>query len=94
MTVSDGGYRSHCFQFARRQVQKRDVWTRPYQSQTTYRAKRFIRTRLAGRAYATASCSSRKRAAALMDWLRYRSTERPHTALGMRIPSERMAAQK
>jgi len=94
MTDNGGGYRSHRFQTARRQLQIRHVWTRPYRPQTNGKAERFIRTCLARWAYAAAYRSSRQRATLLPEWLRYYNTERPHTALGFRTPAQRLADRR
>jgi transposase InsO family protein len=91
MTDNGGGYRSHRFQQMRRQLRIRHIWTRPYRPQTNGKAERFIRTCLARWAYAAAYHSSRQRAAALPEWLRYYNRERPHTALGFTTPLQRLA---
>ena len=90
MTDNGGGYRSRCFQAARRQLKIRHLWTRPYRPQTNGKAERFIRTCLARWAYAAAYHSSRQRATMLPTWLRYYNTERPHPALGFRTPAQRL----
>lgn len=91
MTDNGSGYRSRRFQAARRQLQIRQIWTRPYRPQTNGKAERFIRTCLARWAYAAAYHLSRQRAALLPEWLRYYNTERPHTALGFITPAQRLA---
>jgi transposase InsO family protein len=94
MTDNGGGYRSHRFQAARRQLKIRHVWTRPYRPQTNGKAERFIRTWLARWAYAAADHSSRPRATMLPEWLRDSNTERPHTALGFLTPAQRLADRR
>jgi transposase InsO family protein len=93
MTDNGSGYRSHAFQALRRQLGLRHLWTRPYTPRTNGKAERFIRTCLERWAYAAAYRSSRQRAAALPDWLRYYNFERPHTALGFTTPAQRLAAR-
>ena len=93
MTDNGSGYRSHAFQALRQQLGLRHLWTRPYTPRTNGKAERFIRTCLERWAYAAAYRSSRQRAAALPDWLRYYNFERPHTALGFTTPAQRLAAR-
>jgi transposase InsO family protein len=93
MTDNGGGYRSHAFQTLRQQLGLRHLWTRPYTPRTNGKAERFIRTCLERWAYAAAYRSSRQRAQALPDWLRYYNFERPHTALGFITPAQRLAAR-
>lgn len=90
MTDNGGGYRSYPFQAVRRQLQQRQLWTRPYTPRTNGKAERFIRTCLERWAYAAAYRSSRERAQALPEFLRYYNRERPHTALGFKTPAQRL----
>jgi transposase InsO family protein len=94
MTDNGSGYRSRRFQAARRQLQIRQIWTRPDRPQTNGKAERVIRTCLARWAYAAADHSSQPRAAMLLEWLRDYKTERPHTALGFRTPAQRLADRR
>ncbi|MBX3146319.1 MAG: IS481 family transposase [Gemmatimonadales bacterium] len=94
MTDNGGGYRSRVFQAARRQLRIRHVWTRPYTPRTNGKAERFIRTTLAGWAYAAAYRTSAVRATFLPQWLRYYNQERPHTALRFQTPQQRLAAKQ
>jgi transposase InsO family protein len=91
MTDNGGGYRSHRFRSLRWQLAQHHVWTRPYRPQTNGKAERFIRTCLARWAYAAAYRSSLQRAAMLAEWLRYYNRERPHSALGFKTPTQRLA---
>ena len=94
MTDNGGGYRSHRFQALRRQLRIRHLWTRPYTPRTNGKAERFIRTSLERWAYAAAYGSSRRRAQALPEWLRYYNRERPHTALGFKTPAQRLVERQ
>lgn len=88
MTDTGGGYRSTRFGILRWTLAQRHVWTRPYRPQTNGKAERFIRTCLAGWAYAAAYGTSLQRAMALPGWLRYYNRERRHTALGFETPAQ------
>lgn len=90
MTDNGGGYRSYPFQAVRRQLRQRHLWTRPYTPRTNGKAERFIRTCLERWAYAAAYRTSKERAQALPDFLRYYNRERPHTALGFKTPAQRL----
>jgi transposase InsO family protein len=63
--------------------------TRPYRPQTNGKAERFIRTLLAGWAYATIYRSSKERTAALDGWLWHYNHRRRHSALGHQPPASR-----
>ncbi|MEZ4584771.1 MAG: IS481 family transposase [Gemmatimonadales bacterium] len=93
MTDNGGGYRSRRFQALRRQLRIRHLWTRPYTPRTNGKAERFIRTCLAGWAYAAAYRTSAARARLLPQWLWYYNHERPHTALRFQTPMHRLAAK-
>ena len=90
MTDNGSGYRSYPFQAVRRQLGHRQLWTRPYTPRTNGKAERFIRTCLDRWAYAAAYRSSRDRAHALPEFLRYHNRERGHTALGFKTPAQRL----
>ena len=90
MTDNGSGYRAGLFQAQRRQLHQRHLWTRPYTPRTNGKAERFIRTCLSEWAYAAAYGSSRRRAEALPEFLRYYNRERRHTALGFRTPAQRL----
>ena len=63
--------------------------TRPYRPQTNGKAERFIRTLLAGWAYAAIYGSSRERTATLDGWLWHYNHRRRHSALGHQPPISR-----
>ena len=90
MTDNGSGYHAGIFQAHRRQLRQRHLWTRPYTPRTNGKAERFIRTCLERWAYAAAYGSSRRRAEALPEFLRYYNRERPHTALGFKTPAQRL----
>jgi transposase InsO family protein len=68
----------------------RHLRTRPYRPQTNGKAERFIRTLLAGWAYAAAYRNSTERGAALDGWLWYYNHQRRHSALGHKPPIARL----
>jgi transposase InsO family protein len=90
MTDNGGGYRSYPFQAVRRHLHQRHLWTRPYTPRTNGKAERFIRTCLERWAYGAAYRTSKERAQALPEFLRYYNRERPHTALGFKTPAQRL----
>src|SRR4029077_13794504 len=67
----------------------RHLRTRHYRPQTNGKAERFIRTMLAGWAYATIYRSSHERTAALDRWLWHYNHRRRHSALGHQPPATR-----
>jgi transposase len=69
LTDNGGGYRSTLHALACRTLGVRHLRTRPYRPQTNGKAERFIRTMLAGWAYAAIYRSSSERTAALDGWL-------------------------
>ena len=71
------------------QLQLKHLRTRPHRPQTNGKAKRFIRTMLAGWAYGAIYGSSRERTAAFDGWLWHYSHRRRHSALGHQTPSSR-----
>jgi transposase InsO family protein len=68
----------------------RHLPTRPYRPQTNGKAKRFIRTLLAGWAYGAVYRTSAERTAALHGWLWYHNYQRRHSALGHKPPIARL----
>jgi transposase InsO family protein len=90
MTDNGGGYKAYAFQAVRRLLHQRQLWTRPYTPRTNGKAERFIRTCLDRWAYAAAYATSRRRAEALPEFLRYYNRERRHTALGFKTPAQRL----
>ena len=94
MTDNGSGYRAGLFQAQRRQLRQRHLWTRPYTPRTNGKAERFIRTCLNEWAYAAAYGSSRRRAEALPEFLRYYNRERRHSALGVKTPAQRLGERQ
>jgi transposase InsO family protein len=67
----------------------RHLRTRPRRPQTNGKAERFIRTLLAGWAYAAIYASSHERTQALDGWLWHYNHRRRHSALGNQPPVTR-----
>jgi transposase InsO family protein len=89
--LSDNGsaYRSTAHAIACRQLRIKHLRTRPYRPQTNGKAERFIRSLLAGWAYAAIYRSSPERTAALDGWLWHYNHRRRHSALGHQPPVNR-----
>jgi len=68
----------------------RHLRTRPYTPRTNGKAERFIQSLIREWAYGAAYRSSDCRQAALQAWLRYYNADRPHRALGMCPPRQRL----
>jgi transposase InsO family protein len=66
--------------------------TRPYRPRTNGKAERFIRTMLAGWAYAAIYQNSDERRRALPGWLDFYNRQRPHRSLSRQTPIERLDA--
>ena len=66
--------------------------TRPYRPRTNGKAERFIRTMLAGWAYAAIYANSHERQHALPGWLYFYNHERPHRSLSRQPPIQRLEA--
>jgi transposase InsO family protein len=89
--LTDNGpcYRAVIHALACRRLRIRHLRTRPYRPQTNGKAERFIRTMLAGWAYAAIYRSSSERTAALDGWLWHYNHRRRHSALGHQPPVSR-----
>jgi transposase InsO family protein len=92
MTDNGPGYRSTLHALACRALRIKHLRTRPYRPRTNGKAERFIRTLLAGWAYAAIYRSSAEREAALSGWLDFYNSRRPHGSLGHRAPLQRLNA--
>jgi transposase InsO family protein len=90
LTDNGAPYRSTIHAIACRILALKHLRTRPYRPQTNGKAERFIRTLLAGWAYAAIYRSSAERTAALDGWLWRYNHERPHGSLGRKPPSARL----
>ena len=90
LTDNGSAYRSAIHSIACRMIGIRHLRTRPYRPQTNGKAKRFIRTLLAGWAYGAIYRTSPERTAALAGWLDWYNTRRPHGALSHKPPIARL----
>jgi transposase InsO family protein len=89
LTDNGSAYVSARHALACRALGIRHSRTRPYRPQTNGKAERFIRTLLAGWAYAAIYRSSTERTAALDGWLWHYNHRRRHSALGHQPPASR-----
>ena len=90
LTDNGSPYVSAVHAIACRALGVRHVRTRPRRPQTNGKAERFIRTMLAGWAYAAVYGSSPERTAALDGWLWHYNHRRPHQAIGRQTPISRL----
>jgi transposase InsO family protein len=90
--LSDNGscYVSRRFRQACKRLGIRHLRTRAYRPQTNGKAERFIQTLIRGWAYSRPYRTSNQRTKALPKWLRYYNEQRPHRALGMIPPIQRV----
>ena len=89
LTDNGSAYVSALHAHACRTLGIRHLRTRPYRPQTNGKAERFIRTMLAGWAYAAVYYSSDERTQALDGWLWHYNHRRRHSALGHQPPVSR-----
>ncbi|HEY8315229.1 MAG TPA: IS481 family transposase, partial [Gaiellaceae bacterium] len=92
MTDNGSAYISTIHALACRTLRIKHLRTRPYRPQTNGKAERFIRTMLAGWAYAAIYRNSDERHRALTGWLDFYNRQRPHRSLGRQTPTERLHA--
>jgi transposase InsO family protein len=91
MTDNGSAYRAAIHALACRALRIKHLRTRPYRPRTNGKAERFIRTMLAGWAYAAIYHSSDERRRALDGWLDYYTRRRPHRSLNRQTPLERLS---
>ena len=89
LTDNGAAYIAVSHAIACRRLRIRHLRTRPYRPQTNGKAERFIRTMLAGWAYAAVYASSDQRTAALDRWLWHYNHQRRHAALSHQPPISR-----
>jgi transposase InsO family protein len=89
LTDNASAYISTLHALARKTLGIRHLRTRPRRRQTNGKAERFIRTLLAGWAYAAIYRSSQQHTAALDGWLWHYNHRRRHSALGHQPPATR-----
>jgi transposase InsO family protein len=90
MTDNGNAYRSAIHALACKALAIKHLRTRPYRPRTNGKAERFIRTLLAGWAYAAVYRTSDERRRALTGWLDFYNRRRPHRSLGSQAPIERL----
>ena len=90
LTDNGSPYVSTIHAVACRTLAVRHLRTRPYRPQTNGKAERFIRTMLAGWAYAAIYATSNQRTQALDGWLWTYNHRRPHQAIGRQTPISRL----
>ena len=92
MTDNGSPYISALHALACRTLGIKHLRTRPYRPRTNGKAERFIRTMLAGWAYAAIYSHSHERQRALPGWLHFYNHHRPHGSLGRQPPTQRLEA--
>jgi transposase InsO family protein len=92
MTDNGSAYRATIHALACKTLGIKHLRTRPYRPRTNGKAERFIRTMLAGWAYAAIYRNSDERRHALAGWLDFYNRRRPHRSLGRQTPLERLHA--
>jgi transposase InsO family protein len=86
MTDNGVGYRSKVHAQACDDLGVRHLRTQPYRPRTNGKAERFIQTLQREWAYAISYNDSLQRRRALLPWLTYYNSRRPHRALGHKPP--------
>jgi len=94
MTDNGTGYRSKIHAATVAELEIKHLRTRPYRPRTNGKAERFIQTLQVEWAYAAAYPSSWHRRRALLPWLSYYNSRRPHSALGHKTPISRIQADE
>jgi transposase InsO family protein len=92
MTDNGSAYRATIHALACKALGLKQLRTRPYRPRTNGKAERFIRTLLAGWAYAAVYGNSHERRLALAGWLDFYNHRRPHGSLGHQPPLQRLEA--
>jgi transposase InsO family protein len=92
MTDNGSAYVSITHRLACKALGLKHLRTRPYRPRTNGKAERFIRTLLAGWAYAAIYRDSAERRTALAGWLDFYNHRRPHSSLGHQPPLQRLDA--
>ena len=92
--ITDNGnpYRSDAHRIEVARLGIKHLRTRPHRPQTNGKAERFIQTMLREWAYERAYPSSLDRRRALLPWLDYYNSQRPHSALGHKTPITQLTA--
>ncbi len=88
--VNGSAYASLIHRLACKTLGLTHLRTRPYRPRTNGKAERFIRTLLAGWAYAAIYRDSNERHRALAGWLDYYNRRRPHSSLNHQPPLQRL----
>ena len=94
--MTDNGPCFHARAFGRacRELGIRHVRTRPYTPRTNGKAERFIQSSLREWAYGSLFTSSAHRAEGLPRWLHRYNWHRPHSSLGLNLPSPGSSAPR
>jgi transposase InsO family protein len=92
MTDNGACYLSTLHALTCRRLRMKHLRTRPRRPQTNGKAERFIRTLLAGWAYAAIYATSQERADTLDGWLHAYNHTRPHGSLAHQPPIRRLQA--
>jgi transposase InsO family protein len=91
LTDNGSAYRSKVFGRVARRLAIRHSRTRPYRPQTNGKVERWIRTVLSECLYLEVFASSEDRRLALVRFVGYYNTRRPHLGIGGRTPQQRLS---